>query len=101
MSDNCYLPKEPFFQCCCNCESHKEDHSHPSIDGERVTNVKGYICIADGTHFTSGWPLHSVGCEMYIPKATPPHDVLEKMAEHYGKSVSFIASKHPTAEAGR
>ncbi len=57
-----------FNQCCCTCLSHIPDHSHPHHDGKPVTNIKGWICYIDlsgDIHASSGWPEHSMGCELY------------------------------------
>ena len=68
MSEKCYKKDPDIQQCCCICMSHRKDYSHPHTDGKAVTNVRGYICQTDsigdsGPH--SGWPKHSVGCELF------------------------------------
>lgn len=67
--NNCKLEEGPSYQCCCSCVSLVEDYSHPITDGKNVTNLRGYVCTSDGLHYSSGWPEHSKGCEMYTPRS--------------------------------
>lgn len=69
-----------FKQCCCNCSYHWQDNHHcttapPEIrrDADCVCSVrKGWACVVfkvtKGGPIYSGWPEHSIGCEMYTPK---------------------------------
>lgn len=54
-------------QCCCNCRSLKIDHSHPLTDGKPCSNLRGFICTADGDQCYSGWRPHGL-CEMWTPR---------------------------------
>lgn len=65
-----------FRQCCCLCRWHWTDyyhckHSYPEghESGCVCSIPKGYICVApeiyNGRGGTSGWPEHSVGCELF------------------------------------
>jgi len=61
----CHLGHDPFpDQCCCICAHRYEDRHHPSTDGGHVTDKRGWVCVSDGVCF-SGWPEHSIGCEMF------------------------------------
>jgi len=70
----CWKDEEPFFQCCCECVHHVPDLWHCSVDPEAhekglCYTRKGWVCLApefDGVF--SGWPEHSVGCEMFERK---------------------------------
>jgi len=80
---DCQLAVEPFFQCCCNCKHHWQDFHHCTTapadlpqkkKGRCACSVpKGWICVGlravgDGSiGVYSGWPEHSIGCEMYSP----------------------------------
>ena len=80
MSEKCQLAVEPFKQCCCNCVHHWQDFHHCTtkpilrkrLGGCVCSQPKGWICVgmrADGGDLVhSGWPEHSIGCEMYTPK---------------------------------
>ena len=71
MSDEkCFKTEPPFFQCCCECQYHLEDCSHPLTDGKSVLEVKGYVCCCYDmkAKVFSGWPKHSIGCELYTKK---------------------------------
>lgn len=62
----CQLEEPPFYQCCCRCQYLVEDRSHPHTDGQSMANIRGYICGApEMGYMMSGWPRHSVGCEMF------------------------------------
>lgn len=56
-------------RCCHNCKWHISDRSHPSTDGGRVINQRGWICVGfifmegDPIAF-SGWPEHGL-CEIH------------------------------------
>jgi len=65
--EECQLKEPPFRQCCCNCKHHIPDYSHPETDGKSVSNQRGWICLFGGDKdgAFSGWPEHSVGCELY------------------------------------
>lgn len=55
-------------KCCCSCRHHLRDHSHPSTDGGRVTQPRGWVCAPpewSGVH--SGWSEHGL-CEMWDPR---------------------------------
>jgi hypothetical protein len=74
LEPGCFLNSPPFFQCCCICEHHKKDYHHCDVSedlkketGKCVCNVqKGYICQPPNSDMSfSGWPKHSVGCEMF------------------------------------
>lgn len=78
----CQLHLGPFFQCCCNCISQLTDYKHCCVEREErkvrgtciCSEVKGYVCvgfISEGIAH-SGWPEHSVGCEMYAPRISQP-----------------------------
>jgi hypothetical protein len=57
--------------CCCTCESHVPDISHPMTDGGRVIEQRGWVCLApefDGV--LSGWPAHGL-CEMWSKRPRP------------------------------
>lgn len=61
----CHLGHDPFpDQCCCICSHRYEDRHHPDTDGGHVTDRRGWVCVADDVCF-SGWPEHSIGCEMF------------------------------------
>lgn len=89
MSQHCYLGTEPLFQCCCNCKHHWPDNHHcttkpalrKKMDNKCICSVqKGWICVGmrmeDGGKGAvhSGWPKHSIGCEMYQPIIIKPRD---------------------------
>lgn len=79
MIESCQLEVGPHFQCCCNCKHHWQDfhhcHTAPVLrDAEEkcVCSVpKGYACVVfkvmepKNGAIHSGWPEHSIGCEMY------------------------------------
>lgn len=73
MVETCHLAG-PFRQCCCNCKHHLQDFHHCTTawdmresHGGCVCSVpKGWICYGTGRAH-SGWPEHSIGCEMYSP----------------------------------
>jgi len=81
----CYLnwispTGNPINQCCCKCQHHLIDYEHCSINtklrdktGSCICNIqKGWICvnpeIFKGKGGASGWPEHSIGCEVYLKK---------------------------------
>lgn len=63
-------------QCCCNCIYHWQDFHHcttaPKMKRCACSVPKGWACVVfkvtEGGPIYSGWPEHSVGCEMYTPK---------------------------------
>ena len=72
MSETCQLEVEPFKQCCCNCKHHVRDYHHCTTAAPLMRGAKGCVCndpkgwICTGTDRAhSGWPEHSIGCEMY------------------------------------
>lgn len=82
MSETCQLEVEPFKQCCCNCKHHWQDFHHcitapkdvkPGAGGCQCSVPKGWACVVKklvdpgGGRIHSGWPEHSIGCEMYTP----------------------------------
>lgn len=75
MSKECTLSDPRWRQCCCNCEHHIPDYSHPHIDDQPIDHQKGWICVVPVVAFrekraSSDWPEHSVGCELYAAKPT-------------------------------
>lgn len=60
-------------RCCCNCANLLEDYSHPCTDGGRITQQRGWVCLAPefsvenptgrGVAF-SGWREHGL-CEQH------------------------------------
>ena len=75
MSDEkCFKNEPPFNQCCCMCGYHFEDHSHPTTDGKQITEIKGYACCCFEYKCIvfSGWPKHSMGCELFYEKEETP-----------------------------
>lgn len=80
MSEACFLSKEPFFQCCCNCEFRLTDYKHCTIHGQPkgqcvCSDVKGYICAGFAPdRYYSEWSEHSIGCELYAPKSKAGED---------------------------
>jgi hypothetical protein len=71
-SRSCQLNKPPFFQCCCQCKFHIPDHYRHSDRLHKkglCYKQKGWICDPqhEGIGATSGWPEHSVGCELFTP----------------------------------
>jgi len=80
----CWLNKEPFHQCCCTCLLHWEDVTHCQEDKKFIETAypnhkgcgcglnKGWLCLfvaQDGERKAiSGWPKHSIGCELHITK---------------------------------
>lgn len=75
MGHLCRLSDGPFFQCCCNCQHHLPDYHHCTTNKmlrqsakECVCSIqKGWVCAGFVDRVHSGWPEHSVGCEMYTP----------------------------------
>lgn len=78
IENECWLNKLPFYQCCCKCKYHIEDYSHPETDRKPIFHIRGYICLApeitEGKGAFSGWPKHSIGCELYTPKENEKED---------------------------
>ena len=74
MSD-CQMKEPPFYQCCCDCIYHWQDFHHCTTKVDKESGCvcdqpKGWICVMprltqDSERVHSGWPEHSVGCEMY------------------------------------
>lgn len=61
--------------CCCVCRFHVPDHSHPSTDGGKFANQRGWVCLApEFPHVHSGWPEHGM-CEMFVHEDTPRPDI--------------------------
>lgn len=75
--NECNLGNLPFpEQCCCICEHHYEDCSHPHTDGGSILSCRGYVCVLPNfldserrQAMHSGWPEHSIGCEMFRKRA--------------------------------
>jgi len=73
--NECMLEKHPEWGgCCCICEYHIADGSHPDTDGGRFGETRGWICTAffmlGYEHVMySGWPDHGM-CELFWPKET-------------------------------
>lgn len=71
MPEKCWMKREDHplrnKQCCCLCEFLIPDFSHPWIDKKPITHRKGWICHIplDRRGGYSGWPRHSIGCEMF------------------------------------
>uniref|UniRef100_A0A6M3K354 Uncharacterized protein n=1 Tax=viral metagenome TaxID=1070528 RepID=A0A6M3K354_9ZZZZ len=67
-------------QCCCICKFLIEDYWYCLRMPEELKQeghcgckvLRGYICIADEIHEgksgQSGWPHHSIGCEIFTKK---------------------------------
>ena len=82
MAEKCWLNDHKIHQCCCACRSHLKDFEHcshnPVLRAEKGKCVcwiqKGWICanpeIYEGKGGSSGWPEHSIGCELYQPRET-------------------------------
>lgn len=53
-------------QCCCSCQFHVPDLSHPCTDGKMITAQRGWICFLPELEDAgiSGWPEHGA-CECY------------------------------------
>lgn len=64
-------------QCCCVCKNLIVDYHHCKIDDEYFgdkdrcicSDPAGWICICpeiyEGKGGCSGWPQHSLGCEVF------------------------------------
>ncbi len=51
--------------CCHNCRYHAPDMSHPCTDGIRMSEQRGWVCLAPEFDVVfSGWPEHGI-CEMW------------------------------------
>jgi hypothetical protein len=72
----CRLGKEPWpDQCCCVCKYQLVDHWYRRNMPEELKTegkcgcevIRGWICAVrlDVPHAHSGWPHHSIGCEMF------------------------------------
>ena len=58
----------PNGECCCNCNWHIKDLSHPGTNGKSVSEQRGWICASpefDGMF--SGWGEHGL-CELWTPE---------------------------------
>ena len=71
-TEKCKMKEQPFYQCCCNCKQHLKDFKHCTVEGQKGKGCvcgeqKGWICAGFGHEgvFVSGWPEHSIGCELY------------------------------------
>ena len=76
----CWLNDPKIHQYCCSCEFHLIDYEHCDHNrelrdktGKCICNIqKGWICcnpeIYEGKGASSGWPEHSIGCELYKKK---------------------------------
>lgn len=72
--NDCWLEKEPFFQCCCKCiyrvdvklHCHDEHDKSGCICGVQT----GFACTGFESEnvIHANWPEHSIGCEMYTTK---------------------------------
>ena len=58
--------------CCCNCLNHFEDWKHCCTEPDRksgdrcvCSELKGWICMTDGTRAHSGWSEHGI-CELHL-----------------------------------
>ena len=75
----CQLNKEPFYQCCCNCQFHLPVHHRccttpkPTEEQKEKCSCgeqKGWACVVPGKGIVyDSWPEHSSGCEFYISNA--------------------------------
>jgi len=89
----CYLNSR-LHQCCCSCQSHKPDHYHCGfVEPEQAKKLKekiapdkhcicsiqkGWVCISPiSDRVYSGWPEHSLGCEMFIKKDSTSSEDIE------------------------
>jgi hypothetical protein len=74
VNNECWLEREPFYQCCCTCINRVSVNLHCHEEHDR----EGCIC---GTHtgfactgfeneglIQANWPEHSIGCEMHTTK---------------------------------
>lgn len=53
-------------QCCCICKHQRPDYGHPHTNGESILTQRGWVCdFPEGEGVHSGWPDHSVGCEVF------------------------------------
>ena len=74
---NCWLNKEPFYQCCCNCKNLLKLNLHCNNVIEKPKDMGcicgiqiGWVCTAfesDGVAYLFD-TNHSVGCELYDRK---------------------------------
>ena len=59
--------------CCCNCQNHIKDMSHPYTDGKAPNEQRGWICLIPKMSNNpkpiafSGWSEHGF-CELHDPK---------------------------------
>lgn len=75
--EKCWLDSE-WGQCCCVCRWHLPDFEHCAVNEKLreekqncICNIlKGYICYPPdfGGKAFSGWPRHSIGCELFTPQ---------------------------------
>ena len=75
----CWLHTE-HRQCCCICRWHLRDYHHcttnkklrDETNGCVCSKQKGWVCVApEMDRVYSGWPNHSIGCEMFTKKKKP------------------------------
>lgn len=57
--------------CCCNCQWHVNDYSHPGTDGNKFGDRRGYICASSELGYRSGWDLHGL-CECWTSRPDKP-----------------------------
>ena len=69
MSQERECRKKRWNGCCCICQYHYPDHSHPWTDGMRIIHQRGWICGMPDckNRMHSGWFEHGM-CEMFTEK---------------------------------